>query len=68
MNGGLSEWISRYRWGEDGEWNLEERANGADTDLKPRCWKNVMTSLALIFHTLAVRRQSILPCHIYPAL
>ncbi|MRU14689.1 nitrate reductase subunit alpha [Roseovarius sp. A21] len=23
-----------YRWGEDGEWNLEERANGADTELK----------------------------------
>ncbi len=23
-----------YRWGEDGEWNLEERANGAETDLK----------------------------------
>ncbi len=23
-----------YRWGEDGEWNLEERAKGADTELK----------------------------------
>ncbi|MBI1494451.1 nitrate reductase subunit alpha [Halocynthiibacter styelae] len=23
-----------YRWGEDGEWNLEERAKGKDTDLK----------------------------------
>ncbi len=23
-----------YRWGEDGEWNLEERAKGDDTDLK----------------------------------
>ena len=23
-----------YRWGEDGEWNLEERANKSDTDLK----------------------------------
>jgi nitrate reductase alpha subunit len=23
-----------YRWGEAGEWNLEERANGADTQLK----------------------------------
>ncbi|MBM1633592.1 nitrate reductase subunit alpha [Sulfitobacter mediterraneus] len=28
-----------YRWGEDGEWNLEERASGKDTDL--------MTSLVL---------------------
>jgi len=23
-----------YRWGEDGEWNLEERAGGAETELK----------------------------------
>jgi nitrate reductase / nitrite oxidoreductase, alpha subunit len=23
-----------YRWGEDGEWNLEERAKGSDVDLK----------------------------------
>ncbi|GAA6202668.1 nitrate reductase subunit alpha [Aquicoccus sp. SU-CL01552] len=23
-----------YRWGEDGEWNLEERAKGAETELK----------------------------------
>ncbi len=23
-----------YRWGEDGEWNLEEKANGKDTDLR----------------------------------
>jgi len=23
-----------YRWGEDGEWNLEERAKGSDTELK----------------------------------
>lgn len=23
-----------YRWGEAGEWNLEERAGGADTNLK----------------------------------
>ena len=22
-----------YRWGEDGEWNLETKANGADTNL-----------------------------------
>ena len=22
-----------YRWGEDGEWNLEEKADGRDTEL-----------------------------------